>query len=145
MKKITLVLVACLLLGVFAKAQFVDIPDSAFRTFLISKYPAYFNGSGQMDTTCSGVLNADSMYCSHASIQDLTGVQYFKNLTFLDCPFESLTYLPPLTYFLQKLYYDDNQLTSLTALPSSLTFFHCNSNKLTLLHSLPDSLNYLEC
>lgn len=145
MRKIVTLIVVCLFVSVFAKAQYVNIPDSNFRALLIKIYPACFNGSGQLDTTCSGILNEDSMYFQHDSIQDLTGVQYFKSLTLLDCDSNLLTTLPTLPNTLQYLFCSYNQLTSLPALPSPLTSLSCEYNQLTSLPTLPNSLTSILC
>jgi len=80
MKKITTLFVSCLLMICFAKAQYVNIPDSNFRKYLLIQIPGCFNSVGQLDTTCSGVLNTTGIYTTYYSIKDLTGIQYFKNI-----------------------------------------------------------------
>ena len=148
MKKITTLIIACLLMGSFAKAQYVNIPDSNFRTFLINKYPACFNGAELMDTTCSGVVNEVNLDCIGDSIKDLSGMQYFKNLTTLT--YENFNYLssfPPLPNTLRALNLNNSAgITSLPALPNSLRALSCTNNvRLTSLPTLPDSLQVLTC
>ena len=72
MRKIWFCLLISLITCVFAKAQYVNIADSNFRALLIKVYPACFDGSGQMDTTCRGIITEDSLYVNQDSIQDLT-------------------------------------------------------------------------
>ncbi len=60
-----------------AQAQFVTIPDANFRNALIFRYPSCFNGSQQMDTTCSGIVNATYLNISYKNIADLDGIKYF--------------------------------------------------------------------
>ncbi|MBL0054327.1 MAG: leucine-rich repeat domain-containing protein [Bacteroidetes bacterium] len=43
------------------------------------------------------------------------------------------------------IYIASNQLTSLPALPNSLTTLDCYNNQLTSLPALPNSLTYLNC
>ncbi len=145
MRKIFPLIVICLFVSVLTKAQYADIPDSNFRSLLIQIYPVCFNGSGQLDTTCSGIINEDSLYCSKNSIKDLTGVQYFKSLTLLDCDSNQLTTLPTLPNKLQYLFCSYNQLTSLPALPNPLITLNCEYNQLTLLPALPNSLTSILC
>ncbi len=145
MQKISTLLIAFLLMGVFTKAQYVNIPDSNFRALLIQIYPACFNSSNQMDTTCSGILKEDSLYCFHDSIKDLTGVQYFKSLKLLDCDSNLLSTLPTLPNSLQYFFCSYNQLTSLPALPKFLKSLSCDYNQLTALPTLPDSLISIFC
>jgi hypothetical protein len=74
-----------------AKAQFVTIPDPNFRTWLIQQYPSCFNASQQMDTTCSEIVNEDTVIVSNLGIQNLTGIQYFDSLITLKCYYNFLT------------------------------------------------------
>ena len=73
------------------------IPDINFRNFLNTNYPAFMDGSGDsllIDSaaTLTGVLN-----CSNQNIADLTGVEYFVNITQLWCYNNQLTALPDFT------------------------------------------------
>ena len=128
-----------------SKAQYVNIPDSNFRKYLIQTFPSCFNAAKQMDTTCSGVLNADSIYCSQGKIRDLTGIQYFKNLKVLDCDSNKLTTLTNLPNTLIELSCDFNLITSIAKFPDSLINLYCDFNKLTSLPSLPYRLKFLGC
>jgi hypothetical protein len=60
MRKILLSFII-LLFATAGKAQYVNIPDSNFRNFLMAKYPACFNASKQMDTTCNAIVTVDSL------------------------------------------------------------------------------------
>ena len=145
MRKIWFCLLISLITCVFAKAQYVNIADSNFRALLIKVYPACFDGSGQMDTTCRGIITEDSLYVNQDSIQDLSGIQYFKSLKLLDCENNQLTTLPTLPNSLQYLYCSNNQLASLPDLPKQLLSFNCENNQLTTLPSLPASLTRILC
>ena len=68
-----------------SKAQFVEIPDSNFRKILKSKYPTCFNGSNQMNSNCSVIVNEGSLNVSNKNIYSLEGNQYFKKLKYLNC------------------------------------------------------------
>ena len=70
---------------------------------------------------------------------DLTGV------TELYCPYNNLTYLPPLPSTLKELYCHHNQLTYLPKLPSTLEYLYCHHNQLTYLPKLPSTLIKLDC
>ncbi|MES2430900.1 MAG: hypothetical protein V4556_08175 [Bacteroidota bacterium] len=154
MKKVFLLATLFLLLAAFTQAQYVSIPDNSFRKFLKAKYPTCFNGASMMDTTCSSIINEDSLVIKKIDITDsikvITGIQYFKSLTYLNCSFnyiKILSDLPPsLTTFICEGQYSSNwQLTSITSLPTTLTYFSCNGNGLTTLPALPPSLAYLSC
>ncbi len=145
MKKLTLVLIACLMMGIISKAQFVNIPDSNFKKLLLGSYPACFNDSKLMDTTCKWILNEDSLYGSNDSIQDLTGIQYFKKLSYLKCDSNQLTSLPQLPNSLRYLYCNNNQLNTLPTLPVSLLSLNCEFNQLVSLPTLPKGLTNISC
>src|SRR4051812_11379320 len=96
MKKFLLLLILFIFIAQISKAQYVTIPDSAFRVYLKTKYPSCFNGSNMMDTTCTSVLSAGTINVANKNISSLEGIQYFKGLLFLYCNNNKLTALPPL-------------------------------------------------
>ena len=146
-------------------AQYVTIPDTVFVNWLQSNgYAGCMNGN-QLDTTCPAVLNATAMSCYAVPIRDLTGLQYFKNLSTLDCSndslynipafpslltsincqYNNLQNLPALPVNLGTLQCPYNQLSSLPALPANLIDLYCYYNQLSSLPILPASLNHLVC
>jgi Leucine-rich repeat (LRR) protein len=145
-------------------AQYVTIPDPYFVTYLQNNYPSCMNGN-QLDTTCWVIINETFVSVNFMDISDLTGIQYFTNLTilycehnqltslpelsvsltFLNCDNNQLTSLPDLSPVLSILYCAQNQLTSLPVLPNSLLTFKCYNNQLTILPNLPASLQTLVC
>lgn len=135
------VLVFLLLIAFNAKAQYVTIPDSNFVTFLQANYPTCMIGN-QMDTTCSGIINATNVSCSNKGIQDLEGLQYFDNLVLLFAYSNGLTNLPPLnqsSLINISVYYND--LTTIPTLPPNLLILNIKSNpNLTSIPVLPLSL-----
>ena len=128
MKRLAVLLVVINLFQLFPaslKAQYVTLPDTNFVNALINYgYGSCLNGN-QLDTTCSLILAASGFNVPSANLHDLTGIQYFKNLT--------------------VLVVEDNQLSTLSVLPSKLTSLYCGNNNLTFLPGLPDSLKRLEC
>ncbi|MEY4926145.1 MAG: leucine-rich repeat protein, partial [Bacteroidota bacterium] len=144
-KKILLLALFVVCSNFTAQAQYVTIPDANFRVFLQQSYSGCFNGQGLMDTTCTAVVAAANMYCSNQGIASLEGVQYFDGLQRLYCNNNQLTSLPALPATLQYLYCYNNQLTSLPALPATLQRLYCNNNQLTSLPALPAALQYLDC
>jgi hypothetical protein len=151
-----------------ARAQYAPIPDSSFRQALIrlGYGPCFDSTYMNIDTTCAGVLAADSMDVDQCSILDITGIRYFKHLKYLNCyhnPFTFLPYLPDslttlvsyeslltslpptLPSTLRYLNIGDNSLTNLPALPDSLVFFSCETNLLSNLPALPSTLTYFSC
>jgi Leucine-rich repeat (LRR) protein len=114
MKKLILLFLVLALKFIPAKAQWVTIPDANFVTWLTTNYPSCMNGN-QMDTTCSAIVNTTNIEVSDSYISDLTGVEYFANLSFLTC--------------------NDNQLTSLPALPNTLMQLQCINNQESIIHN----------
>jgi uncharacterized repeat protein (TIGR01451 family) len=144
MKKLTLLFLVLVLKFAPAKAQWVTIPDANFVTKLTQFFPSCMNGN-QMDTTCAGIVNATSLNVGATFlIYDLYGVQYFDNLSILDCGSNLLISLPPLPNSLTTLQCSDNQLTSLPTLPNSLLELYCNTNELSSLPSLPNSITSVD-
>ncbi len=147
MKRFLLPVITVLLFGCLngIKAQYVTIPDTTFVNWLNTNgFAGCLNGN-QLDTTCSAVTTATSMSCNAVSIRDLTGIQYFKNLTYLDCSNDSIYYIPSLPPLLTSLSCDLNNLVSLPALPASLNELECADNQLTSLPALPSGFYELDC
>ena len=135
-----------------ANAQFTAILDSNFGNWLLNNgYASCLSGNSVsgflLDTTCTA-LSADSVECRYSNIYDLTGIQYFHNLTFLDCSDNNLTSLQPIvpvSALITTLVCNYNPLTSLPALPPSLTYLACDTDQLSALPALPAGLTFLEC
>ena len=126
------------------KAQYVNIPDTNFATFLRTNYPSAMSGS-MLDTTHVSITSEIYLNCGGDSIKNLYGIQFFDNLGMLVCSENSLTTLPTLPSGLTALYCYQNSLTTLPALPSGLTFINCTQNSLTTLPALPSGLTELFC
>ena len=163
MRKIILPLII-LLFATATQAQYVTIPDTLFRNFLMLKYPACFNASKQMDTTCSSILNEKSLSINN-NVKDISGIVYFKGLQHLSCAYNTnITGLPKLPDSLThlnmqscyalatinsfpKLFSYINvsgvALLSLPTLPNSLDTLFCAGHKFTSLPALPNTLRYL--
>lgn len=124
---------------------YVTIPDANFRAFLKTKYPGCFNTSDEMNIYCTAVIGETSLIVNNKSIANLSGAEYFINLTELDCASNLLTSLPSLPGNLVTLSCYNNQLTQLPALPASLVTLECTNNALTSLPSLHASLVTLLC
>jgi Leucine-rich repeat (LRR) protein len=125
-------------------AQFVTIPDANFRAYVKQNFANCINSSDQLDTLSPILLNVHTVIVSN-SILDLTGIQYFKNLRYLDCSRNDLTQLPPLPVTLTYFDCSYNQLTSIPPLPPSLDTFICFVNALTTLPVLPNTITNLQC
>ena len=124
-----------------ADAQWVTIPDANFVSWLNTHgYAGCMNGN-QLNTTCSAVINTSTINCSNSNIANLTGISAFSNLFDLYCQNNQLTGIPPLPTSLKILNCDNNGLFNLSNLPTSLTGLACAYNNLSSLPNLPSSLS----
>jgi len=100
------------------------------------------DGSGDSLLIDSAAALGGLLDCNSQNIADLTGIEYFVNITRLYCYNNQLTILPDLTNntALQWLYCQLNQLTALPALTNNtgLQYLGCSNNQLT---ALPDLTN----
>jgi uncharacterized repeat protein (TIGR01451 family) len=144
MKKLILLFLVLFLKFAPTKAQWVTIPDPNFVTKLTQLFPSCMNGN-QMDTTCAAVVNATSLFVPGSNISNLSGIEYFNNLSTLNCSDNQLASLPSLPNSLTTLDCAFNQLLSLPSLPNSITTLWCYANQLSSLPSLPNSLIGLHC
>jgi uncharacterized repeat protein (TIGR01451 family) len=152
-----------------AKSQFVTLQDQYFSMNLQLQYPSCFNTAGQMDTTCSEIINEDTLFTG-AGVTNLDGIQYFKNIRYLlgsqgaspmlttipsfpstliyisipiAGPIRQLPALPPNLQYLDCM--ENPSLASLPALPATLKYLNVSRcQALTGLPSLPEALEYLD-
>jgi hypothetical protein len=125
-------------------SNFVTIPDTNFVKFLQIEYSSCMSGN-QLDTSCSIVKMAKQLQPTNRSIRDLTGVQYFPNLTHLYCNDNLLESIPELNCPNLIIYNcSNNKLTALPPINSTkLAWFNCSQNQLTALPAL-NSFELLE-
>jgi Leucine-rich repeat (LRR) protein len=145
MKKYFLCLLLASFIGQMALAQYVSIPDTNFRKFLLAQYPNAMLGNS-LDTTHPSVVNATVVHCDSLFIQNLHGIQYFDNLIELNCGNNMISSLPKLPLTLQELNCKVNHLDSLpSTLPTGLKALYCQQNHITFLPNLPSGLEILNC
>ncbi|NOX37406.1 MAG: hypothetical protein GXO78_07710 [Calditrichaeota bacterium] len=120
--------------------KLVYIPDPNFRAFINANYPGFMVGDSLIVDSAATVK--ETFDCSGQGIRDLTGIEYFVNITDLRCSYNQLTFLPDLSPItgLKFLFCEGNQLTSLPDLSNliSLTGIWCGNNQ---LEQLPDLSN----
>lgn len=151
MKKFIALFTIAVICSSVGKAQYVNIPDSNFRYYLKSWYPACFNTAGQMDTTCSEIVNTESLGFDsyyNSNVKNFEGLQYFKRLKSFDCrnidANDTFPRFPDslVTLICQSMY----GTPVLPPLPASLKFFDCSySYNLDSLPLLPPGLKHLDC
>ena len=165
MKKILLFTLVVLLSTLAARADVAinatNFPDANFRSYLMSEYPS--------GTITTAQLNARTeLILERKGISDMTGVQYFTQLTKLDLYNNNLTSFDasPLTKLkylnlgynkltsvivnnntaLEQLYLQNNQLTVLTVYQKSAlrTLWIRNNPNLTKLYCAHNNLDNLD-
>jgi uncharacterized repeat protein (TIGR01451 family) len=151
MKKIIIFFAFIILCCSKSNAQYVTIPDQYFKQFLIDHYPGCMNASGMLDTTCTAVVNETTLNLSLPVpnqsywIHDFTGVQYFKNLNYLDISFAVITsaiIFPPSLDSLATNFSYAEAISGLN-LPRSLKYWKSDYCSLINSQPYPDSLLYL--
>ncbi|MCH7535028.1 MAG: T9SS type A sorting domain-containing protein [Bacteroidetes bacterium] len=111
MKKIVFIF---LLLPVFASAQIVNIPDANFKAYLVGNSSINTNGDGEIQVTEASAFTWGGINVFGLGISDLTGIEAFTSVTYLECHYNSLTSLDvSQNTALQTLYCEGNSLTSL--------------------------------
>lgn len=147
MKKLYFLIIA-LCFFTTVKSQIVNIPDVVFKSMLLEKNTTYSiakNLAGKsfiIDANFDGeiqqseALEVKELYIYYTNVSNLTGIEYFKNLTSLTCIDSRLTSLDTssntaLTY----LNLGSNFLTNLNVSSNaSLAFLYCNNNQLISLN-----------
>jgi uncharacterized repeat protein (TIGR01451 family) len=119
------------------------IPDPAFRTYLSTIGCTFSSGGDSLDISTPAVRLATGMYCSHAGISSISGVEYFTSLQHLYCDNNSIDSISMLPSGLDTFMCNDNRLTSLPVLPSTLVCLNTSNNSIGSLPSIPSSLLYL--
>jgi Leucine-rich repeat (LRR) protein len=140
-----------------AKAQYVDINNAALLYVIQSVYPSCVVNN-QLDTTCSGILNATTFSIDNQcqclpNVDDLNGIQYFKHLQTLNISSQPVVAASPLPSSLKKLIanwtftqnWNGPIPVDLSNLPDSLEHLESTNCHLTnaFLPSLPSRLTYL--
>ena len=134
-----------LMMPVLSFGQYTSIPDQNFEQALIDLgYDDVIDGK----VLTANINSVDSLSLYRKNISDLTGIEDFTALTYLECGRNKLTSLDvsqntTLTY----LDCDGNKLTSFdVSKNTALTYLDCGSNQLTNLDvSQNTTLTYLDC
>ncbi|MCX6209648.1 MAG: hypothetical protein NTZ59_09155, partial [Bacteroidetes bacterium] len=152
MKKL-LTLMAFICFWANANAQYVNIPDSNFRNFLMQKYPSCFNSVKQMDTTCNNIVSAKKMVINDfygttpLTLFNINGLRYFKQLRYLRINYSTIDTIS----IKQNESLDTLELVSninlkvVDTLPNNLKVLNCYGSKLLQSFTLfPKSLRVLD-
>ncbi len=126
------ILLTIILFYNISNAQIVNIPDENFKNALLSHSPTIdTSNDGEIQISeAEATLEIDVHF---ESINDLTGIEKFINITTLECEGNNLSTLDLsfntlLTYVICEM----NQLTEINVSNSlNLTEFYCSTNQLT--------------
>lgn len=140
------------LIAVTTQSQIINFPDANFKAKLLEAGPEsniafiynifIFNYiSVKIDTNNDGEIqvaeaeNIQGLDVNNSMITDLTGIEFFTNLLFLNCRNNQLTSIDvSQNTNLQSLGCSDNLLTSLDVTQNTnLQLLHCYNNQLTSL------------
>lgn len=140
-----LITLALFMLGLqICKAQFVTIPDPAFRAYLQRSYPLCFNSAGLMDTVCVKAEWSVMIEVPNLGITSLEGIQYFYNVASLNAQNNLLTTIPVFNYVATTCLVNlsNNRLTSLPLFPDNSIFqLDCSRNNFTTMPILPRGID----
>ena len=123
-------ILSLLSLGTFA--QTVNIPDANFKAFLLGQ--ASINTNSDSEIQVSEAMNFNgSIAISNLGIADLTGIEFFPNITGLTCDFNNLTSLDvSANTSLISLICNNNSIISLNTTGCTLiTSIAASSNNIT--------------
>ena len=130
MKNLLLVL---LVLPIIGFAQIVNIPDALFKAYLVGNTAINTNGDKEIQVSEARAIRR--IDCHNMNISNLTGIEAFTALDFLECYHNQLTSLD-LSKNTALTYLDcwDQQLRSLdVSKNTALTDLRCSYNQLTSL------------
>jgi hypothetical protein len=110
MKKLLLILIALPMIGF---GQNVNIPDANFKAYLVGNTAINTNGDSEIQVSEAIAFNG-SINCSSMNISDLTGIEAFTALTYLNCKNNQLTTLDlSNNKALTRLYCESDQLKNI--------------------------------
>ena len=147
---IYLSLMCCFLQCAIASAQTFAIPDANFRDYLKTRIPSAFNANNELIISQAKAYSGD-ISCDKRGINTLSGLEFFHNITLLNCTFNNLTSLPALDSLtnLRQIWAHDNQLSMLPQVSqlTNLEVLNVKTNKLTSLPALSNlsMLKELDC
>ena len=127
-----------------AQVENFVVNDLNFRAFLQENHPEIFINDSLLDI--NSCYNITSIDCSSSGISSIDGIQYFENLTHLNCSYNQLNQLPELPPNLTFLNASHCvNLSTIESLPHSLEFIDCSYNQINVLPDLPSNLIQLYC
>lgn len=126
-------------------AQVVNIPDAAFKSILVGDNSINTNGDTEIQVSEANAYSGEiSVYQSN--ISDLTGIEYFTNITTLHCESNSISSLDVSSNtMLEILRIGENNISSIDVSNNiNLEIFYCNNNMIESIDvsSCPDLVHF---
>ncbi len=121
-------------------ARDMDVPDKNFLNYLLANFDTDHDGTiSQAEADAVTEMDTPGSYSSRGTIRDLTGIGQFRNLTYLECSNEQLSWLPDLSALtnLHSLYAIYNYLVTVPDL-SALTSLNTLSLSGNSISHVPD-------
>ena len=122
----------------------IYVPDAGFKEYLVGEFDT--DGDGEISFSEAEAVEKIDVSTSLTSIKSLEGIEYFANLTELDCSYNHIGSLDLRSNKkLTKVNAAQNDLTSLQLEGcTALTWLDCSSNDLTVLDvSSLENMNHL--
>lgn len=122
----------------------IYVPDAGFKKYLLGEFDT--DGDGEISFSEAEAVEKIDVSASLTSIKSLEGIEYFTNLTELDCSYNHIESLDLRSNKkLTKVNAAQNDLTSLQLEGcTALTWLDCSSNDLTVLDvSSLENMNHL--
>lgn len=126
---------------------YVSIPDVNFKSYLVSNSNINTNGDTEIQFTEAAAYTGN-IEVPNMNISDLTGIEAFTEITYLNCGYNQLTELDVTSNTeLRSLFCSDNQLSTLDVTNNtSLLYLICSYNQLSVLDVTNNtSLRSLDC
>ncbi len=113
-------------------APIVSIPDVNFKSYLLANTAINTNGDTEIQVSEANAFTGN-IEVSNMSISDLTGIEAFTSLTYLDCSNNQITALDVSNNTaLRTLYCGYNQLTAIDVTANiALLRLNCRQNQIT--------------
>lgn len=131
MKK-SFILIVLTIISSLAEAQIVNIPDANFKAYLLSNREINTDYDSQIQVSEAAAFTG-TIDLYNMGINDMTGIEFFVNLTTLKCGWNNISTLDiSKNSKLKALYCFLNQLTTLDVSKNlQLSILWCAGNKLT--------------
>jgi hypothetical protein len=143
----TIITIAFAIIPLIVFTQNVNIPDVNFKNYLVNNTAVNTNNDSHIQAS-EALAFSGTLAFQFYSINDLTGIEAFRNLTVLDCGDNNLTSLNlSQNTALLELYCYDNQIESLDLSGNTLLqALDCRDNQILNLDVSSNSeLYYLSC